>query len=883
LTAIVIIASLSYLIVLFAIAYWAERRARQGRSVVNNPYIYALSLAVYCTAWTYYGSVGRAATQGLDFILIYLGPTLMMPLWWFLTRKIIHICKVHHISNIADFISSRYGKSAWLGGIVTMVAVLGVIPYISLQLRAITNSFTILVEENLLAHNKTPSFFLNDYSFYIAISLAVFTIYFGTRNIETTEKNEGMVAGIAFESIFKLVAFLLAGVFVSFYLFDGFGDIFRQAGTRKDLESLFVLSADNSSDWFYMLLVSALAFVFLPRQFQMAVVENKESRHLDKALWLFPLYLLLINIFVLPIALGGRLLFEGQAVHADHYVLTIPMSQDQTLLTLVVYLGGFAAATSMIIVASLALSMMLTNNLLIPLAVRIPAFKQYYKQDLGRSVIMLRRMSIVLVLLLSYGYLHTLPARFALVSIGLVSFVAVAQFAPSFIGGIYWKNATKFGAKLSLLTGFGIWAYTLIFPTLIEAGLFSKTILSEGPWGIAWLHPQRLLGLDSLSPIAHVTFWSLSGNMTAYVLGSVFSVQSSKEHNQALLFVDVFEHSKSYEEVIAWKGKARKADLENLVANFLGQVRSKELFRQFELAQNGGLKNPAVASAKWVNFTEKVLAGAIGAASARIIVSTVVKEEEMSKEEVIALLKESQEIKKMNQELTQLDKQKNDFISTVTHEMRTPITSIRAFAEILHDHPDLDAEEKEQFLNTIIKETERMNRLIDQVLELERFESGKSQLHLQECDLNALLQEAYDTMKQVCKEKNIEVSLQLQADLPVLMADTDRLMQVLLNLLSNAVKFCDTEQGHIWLKTQRKLDELQVSITNNGQIIPQAMQGLIFDKFYQTEDQTVKKPKGSGLGLAICKRIIALHHGGIWVESSPEQPTTFHFTLPIHL
>ncbi len=692
-----------------------------------------------------------------------------------------------------------------------------------------------------------------------------------------------MVAGIAFESIFKLIAFLLAGVFVSFYMFDGFGDIFRQASQRLDLQALFTLNTENSSDWFYMLLVSALAFVFLPRQFQMAVVENKESRHLDKALWLFPLYLLLINIFVLPIALGGRLIFEGQAVHADHYVLTIPMSQDQTLLTLVVYLGGFAAATSMIIVASLALSLMLTNNLLIPLAVRIPSFRQYYSQDLGYSVIMLRRISIVLVLLLSYLYLHTLPARFALVSIGLVSFVAVAQFAPSFIGGIYWKNATKFGAKMSLLTGFGIWAYTLIFPTLIEAGLFSKTILTEGPWGLAWLRPQQLLGLDTLSPIAHATFWSFSGNILAYVLGSVFSVQSSKEHNQALLFVEVFEHSKSYEEVVAWKGKARREDLENLVGNFLGQVRSKELFRQFAMAQNGGLKNPAIASAKWVNFTEKVLAGAVGAASARIMVSTVVKEEEMSKEEVIALLKESQEIKKVNQELTKLDKQKDDFISTVTHEMRTPITSIRAFAEILHDHPDLDADDKEQFLHTIIKETERMNRLIDQVLELERFESGKSSLHLQEADLNALLQEAYHTMKQVCKEKNIQVTLSLQEPLPWVFLDTDRIMQVLLNLLSNAVKFCDTTQGHIALHTYRILDEVQVSISNNGQTIPSEMQGLIFDKFYQTEDQTVKKPKGSGLGLAICRRIVELHRGRIWVESSPERPTTFYFTLPIHL
>lgn len=342
----VICLSLAYLLLLFIIANWAEHRSLMKRSLVNNPYVYALSLAVYCTAWTFYGSVGRAAETGVDFLSVYIGPTLAVPLWWLVFRKIIRICKVQRITNIADFISARYGKNRALGVIVTILCLLGIIPYISIQLKAITSSFQILSGGT----TAVKSYFWVDQSFYIALALIVFAILFGTRKLEANERHEGLVAAIAFESLVKLFAFSVIGVFVTFGLFNGFGDIVARASAVPELRKVFVLSESQTESWFWHCFLAAIAILFLPRQFQVTVVENVDENHLRKAQWLFPLYLLIINIFVVPIALGGKLLFTTMNVKADNYLLEIPLHFKQQGLAFVTYLGGFSAATSMIIV-----------------------------------------------------------------------------------------------------------------------------------------------------------------------------------------------------------------------------------------------------------------------------------------------------------------------------------------------------------------------------------------------------------------------------------------------------------------------------------------------------------------------------------------------------
>ncbi|GAB4397175.1 MAG: ATP-binding protein [Microscillaceae bacterium] len=886
-----------YLLILFLIAYWGDRRARASQSLINNPWVYTLSLTVYCTAWTYYGSVGRAATSGLDFLTTYLGPTLLMPFWWMAMRKIIRICRAKHLTTIADFISSRYGKSSTLAVVVSLVSILAATPYIALQLKAISASFLVITQSGNL---QEPSL-VSDSAFYIMLALTLFTVLFGTRNIETTERHEGLVAAIAFESMVKLVAFLAIGLFVTYSLFGGLDDIFAQARQVPALQKHFTFQENNQeSEWFLMLLLSALAFMFLPRQFQVSVIENVSIRHLNQALWLFPLYLFLINLFVIPIAFAGHLHFGQQDVDADTYVLALPLFAGQHILAVFVYLGGFSAATSMIIVSTIALSVMLSNNLIMPVMVRIPMLKKSYAKNLVRFILYIRRLSIVLILHLAYVYYKLVAENTALVSIGLISFVGMAQFAPAMLGGIYWKSGNRIGALSGLLVGFSVWAYTLILPSAAAAGLMSDAFVREGLGGLTWLRPHAFLGLDSLSPISQAFFWSLLLNTLTYLFCSAYLGQSSTERHEAEVFVDIHKYYTAYDNTVIWKGTAHIRDLENLLINFLGKDRARQALEQFSSIYGKDWQKNPQADAYLIAYVERLLSGTIGVAAARTLIVSVVKEEEEIRiEEVFDILRESQELiqlnrelrekslaleqasqqlREANQQLQQADLQKNEFISTITHEMRTPITSIRAFSEILFDNDDLDIEEKKHFLSTIIKETNRMERLINQVLDLEKFESGRHKLKEESLDLNEIIREAADSVGQLLQEKQIQLHLKLAPLLPPVWGDRDRILQVVLNLLSNALKFC---QDSIEVQSVSQVDRVQIGVYDNGRGIKAELRDLIFEKFYQAEDQNIRKPKGSGLGLAICKKIVEYHRGKIWVESEPGHFARFIFELPI--
>ena len=471
---IIVVASFAYVGLLFAIAAYGDKRADAGRSLIANPYIYALSLAVYCTSWTFYGSVGRAATSGIGFLPIYLGPTLMAALWWLLLIKILRVSKANRITSIADFVASRYGKSQLLGGLVTVIAVVGIIPYIALQLKAISTSFAIILHYPGVAMPEKigSQLFIGDNTFYIAMMLAVFTILFGTRHLDATERHEGLVAAIAFESVVKLVAFLAVGLFFTYSMYDGFADIFRRASENPQLQGLLTMSSDTGTytSWASLTLLSMFAILFLPRQFQVAVVENVDERHLNKAIWLFPLYLLAINIFVLPVALGGLLRFPTSGVDADTFMLTLPIAEKQLWIALLAFIGGLSAATGMVIVETIALSTMVCNDLVMPLLLRTPGLRLAERQDLSRLLINIRRGAIVGILMLGYLYFYLAGEAYALVSIGLISFSAVAQFAPAIIGGLFWKGATRLGAIAGLSAGFAVWVYTLLLPSFAKSG-----------------------------------------------------------------------------------------------------------------------------------------------------------------------------------------------------------------------------------------------------------------------------------------------------------------------------------------------------------------------------------------------------------------------------
>lgn len=895
----ILFASVCYLGALFAIAYYGDKRADAGRSIISNPYVYTLSLAVYCTAWTFYGSVGRAVRSGPEFLAIYIGPTLMAALGWVVMRKILRISRIHRIASIADFIASRYGKSVALGGVVAVIAVLGVVPYISLQLKAISVSFLLLshYSEGAVAVGFGSLFFLKDTAFYVAVLLAVFAVLFGTRKPKVTERHEGLVAAIALESVVKLVAFLAIGFFVTYGLHDGVADLFSHAEHRPDLRDLFTLdmSAGASADWTVHVLLSMLAIVLLPRQFQMAVVENVDEAHLKKAMWLFPLYLLAINLFVLPVAFSGMIQFGGQAVDADTFVLRLPLVYGRHALALLVFVGGMSAATGMVIVETIALSTMISNNLVMPLLLHIPALRLGRHSDLGAWLVAVRHAAILLTVLLGYIYFRQTAEYYPLVAIGLVSFAAAAQFAPALLGGIFWKGGTKAGALSGLIAGFLVWLYTLVLPTMTDAGLLSSGFIREGPFGLHWLRPFHLFGLTGLDTISHGVFWSLLINTGAYIGVSLFSEQSVLEKNQAILFVDVFHFSQKAEDSAIWRGTARVPDLTSLLERFLGKARTQEALDAYVQKHHADRNRPLTADPGFVTHVEKVLTEVIGSASARVMVASVVTEESFGIEAVMDIVDETRQViihshelekatadlKAANERLQELDRLKDEFISTVTHELRTPLTAIQSIAEILREYPDTDKKEQGEFLEIMINEIHRLARLINQVLDFQKIEAGRMAWQVTALDLGGVIRHAVTATRQLVAEKDLRLTVALPEHTPEISGDRDQLVQVMVNLISNAVKFCDPHTGRIHIAMVHQDNILTVSVRDNGVGISEDAQSLIFEQFTQVSSAGRGRPQGSGLGLAITKRIVAFHGGTISVRSAPEQGTVFTVALPV--
>jgi Na+/proline symporter/nitrogen-specific signal transduction histidine kinase len=903
---VIVAASFAYLGLLFAIAYYGDKRADAGRSIIANPYIYALSLAVYCTAWTFYGSVGRAATTGIGFLPIYLGPTLMAALWWYVMLKIIRISKRNRITSIADFIASRYGKSQIVGGLVTVIVVIGIIPYIALQLKAISNTFLIILEYPQVAmpHKQSAPLFLGDNTFYIAMLLAAFTILFGTRHLDATERHEGMVAAIAFESLVKLLAFIAVGLFVTFWLYDGFGDIFSRAAQVPDLAPLLTLggAAGSYTTWASLMFLSMAAIMFLPRQWQVTVVENVDERHLAKAIWLFPLYLLAINIFVLPIAFGGLMHFPNGTVDADTFVLTLPIAENSPWLALFAFIGGLSAATGMVIVETIALSTMVCNDLVMPVLLRMKGLRLTARRDLSGLLLGIRRGAIVLILVLGYLYFNLAGEAYALVSIGLISFSAVAQFAPAIIGGIFWRGGTRTGALCGLGAGFLVWLYTLLLPSFAKSGWLPMSFLTQGLFGIELLKPQELFGLSGLDDITHCLFWSMLANIGCYVAISLAKRPSAAEHGQATVFVDALRQSGATAGPRLWRGSASVDELVALLGRFLGPERARDAFESYARMRGARSIESLTADASLVHHVESLLAGAIGSASARVMVSSVVAEEPLGLDEVMNIIDEasqvlaysrqleqksreleaaSAELRAANERLKELDRLKDDFISTVTHELRTPLTSIRAFSEILRDNPRLDEAQRTQFLGTVIKESERLTRLINQVLDLSKIESGNAEWHSSELDMREVVDDSVAAVSQMFRENGVELEVRMPQKLPSIVADRDRLMQVMLNLLSNAAKFCRRPGGRVSIALSRQDGFLRVDVTDNGSGISESDQEVIFEKFRQVGDTLTNRPQGTGLGLPICRQIINHFGGRLWVQSRPGAGATFSFTLPL--
>jgi len=891
----VLIVAFSYLALLFVIAAWGDRRAEQRRSLVNSPTVYALSIAVYCTAWTFYGSVGRAATTGLSFLLIYLGPTLAMLCGWMLIRKMIRIARAQRITSIADFISARYGKSGGLGALVALIAVIAIMPYIALQLKAITVSYAILTEypdQTLPA--LSLSGFLSDKAFWVSLVLAVFIILFGTRHLDASERHEGMVTAIAFESLVKLFAFLAVGFFATFVLYSGPHDLMASAaaelphlGQRFGLDQI----PGGALGWFGTLMLATLAFITLPRQFQVLVVENVNEQHLRRACWLFPLYLLLINLFVIPIALAG--LLGGSATgEPDNFVLTLPLAAGLQALPLLVFIGGLSAATSMMIVETIALSTMVSNQLVMPLLLRWRSLQLANRPDLSGWLLGIRRVAIILILILGYLYHALIGEAYSLVTIGLVSFAAAAQFAPALLLGLYWRGASRNGAAIGMIAGTLVWAWTLLIPGFALSGWLDVSFIEQGPLGIELLRPYALFGLEGWDIYTHSLFWSMLVNVGLLVGISLFSRQSHMEQTQAALFTNALRPEA--EQAPIWQGQASRYELFMLLSRYLGQPATRRLLG----GQQPEPGDDTAATPAMIAAAEQGLTGALGSATARILINSVVRGEALDMPSILSILDTTsqtleynrrleqksselaqigEELRSANERLRELDRLKDEFVAMVSHELRTPLTSIRAFAEILRDAEAMPIEKQQHFLEIIVRESERLSRLIEEILDLARLESGRMTLNPKRCDLVELVQQSVDAVTRLYEDRGVELTLKLpDAPCPVI-ADPDRLQQVLINLLDNASKFASDADSKVLLMLAPHKRHYRIRVEDNGPGIAEAEREKVFEKFHQIEQARNEegqpsgaRPRGTGLGLPISRGIISHLGGRLWVDD-PQQ------------
>jgi signal transduction histidine kinase len=692
------------------------------------------------------------------------------------------------------------------------------------------------------------------------------------------------------------------GAFVTFGLFDGAGDLFARARTLPQFERLVVVG--DLGQWASLVaagFLAMLAIILLPRQFQVAVVENVDEEHVKTATWLLPVYLLVINLFVPAIAFGGLLYLGDPAVDPDTFVLTVPLAAGQAGLTLLVFVGGLSAATGMVIVETIALSTMVCNDLVMPLLLRARALRLGERRDLSRLLLGIRRVAIVAILLLGYGYFRLAGEAYALVSIGLVSFAAVAQLAPALLGGMFWKGGTCAGALAALGAGFAVWLYTLLLPAFVRSGWLPGALLDEGPFGVALLRPTALLGVAGLDPYAHAVLWSMMANVGAYVGVSLATRQRTVEHGQATLFVDAFAHGAGGGGALFWRGGVPVEELRALLARFLGTERADEALEAY--ARERRLRSPAEAEpdADLVRFAETKLAGAIGGASAHAVVASVVRQAPPTMAEVMRILDETSqivrasreleaksrelaaayaELRTANERLKELDRMKDDFVSHVSHELRTPLTSIRSLSESLRDHPELDAAVRGRFLGVIVQEAERLTRLVNQVLDLARLEAGRAEWRAGDVDPREVVDHAVAATSRLLEERGATLEVLVAPGVPTVRADHDRLVQVVVNLLSNAAKFCPDRGGRVRVAVTAPGGAVRVAVTDNGPGVAPADQEVVFEKFRQVGDTLTGKPRGTGLGLPISREIVRHFGGRLWVESEAGRGATFTFQLP---
>ncbi|MEM6897087.1 MAG: ATP-binding protein, partial [Pseudomonadota bacterium] len=702
------------------------------------------------------------------------------------------------------------------------------------------------------------------------------------------ERHHGVVMAIAVEAVVKLVALIAVGAFVVWGLGGGVADIAAriEASPISDWQV-------SQSRWLGITFLSAAAFLCLPRMFHVLVVENADERHLGTASWAFPTYLLLMSLFVVPIAVMGlELLPEGS--NPDLFVLTLPLSQGQGGLALLSFLGGFSSATGMVIVAAIALATMVSNHIVMPIWLRAQTDQASVTGDVRYVLILSRRLAIISVLFLGYLYYYLSGGGAALAAIGLISFVGVAQALPAMLGGLFWRGATRHGAAAGLILGASVWIYTLFLPSFGAGAVLSEAVFQEGPWGAAWLRPYALFGIEGLDPVVHAVLWSMLLNASAFVLVSLATFPTPLERLQGAQFVNIFDMSR---EARGWQFRpVESEDLLIMAQRILGGTEAQRLFQSEAAAQGkaGYLPDP---TPEFLVLLERELAGSVGAATAHAMMGQIVGRVSVTVEDLMAVADETaqmmeyssqleaksneqartaRQLRRANEQLTALSEQKDAFLSQISHELRTPMTSIRAFSEILQESA-ISSEERQKYAGVIFEETIRLTRLLDDLLDLSVLENGQVALEIESATLGDLVDRAV-AASTVGERLQVRKPRQ-NADL-TLETDIGRLSQVFINLIRNAEKYCDAESPRLAIRARQSEGLLHVDFIDNGTGIAEAERDVIFEKFSRLTDQ--QRAGGAGLGLAICREIMTNLKGSI--SYLPGQGgAAFRVSLPLRL
>jgi len=887
---ILVLACLTYVAILFLVAFVAERRASRGmQGFLRSPLVYTLSLSIYCTSWTFYGAVGYAARSGLEFLTIYLGPTLVFVGWWWVLRKLVRIGRQQRVTSIADLISSRYGKSNTLGVIATVIAVVAATPYIALQLQSVTLSFGAFASGTPEGWGMSgPA----STGLWVAAGLALFTILFGTRNLDANEQHHGIVMAIAVEAVVKLVALLAVGVFVVWGLADGPADILA----KIDASAMATWTLQPGR-WTGLICLSAAAVICLPRMFQVMVVENADEAHMARASWAFPAYLFAMSLFIVPIAVTGLERLPAGS-NPDMFVLTLPLAEGQGALAMLAFLGGFSSATSMVIVESIALATMMSNHVVMPVWLRLLP-RSAARGDLRWVVLLARRLCIGAVLALGYAYFRLSGGSGELATIGLIAFAGVAQVLPAVLGGIFWRGATKAGAAAGMTLGFAVWAYALFLPSFGPDAVISADVFADGPWGIGWLRPQALFAVEGMDPLIHAVFWSMSLNTAAFLIGSILTFPDPVERMQGVAFVNAFD-DEAQTGPLGWtRGQAEPEALLMMAQRILGDDAALSFF-EVESAAQGKQGYLPDATPGFLAALERRLAGSVGAATAHAMISQLFGRATVTVEDLMAVANETAQImeyssrletqqdelsrtarqlREVNERLTQLSLQKDSFLSQISHELRTPMTSIRAFSEILSDG-DLPADRVAGYGRIIHDESIRLTRLLDDLLNLTVLENGSVQLTLGLANLGQMIDRALAASSHTRPERSFDIQRRMGSEEIFLTTDADRLVQVFINLISNARKYCDSADPILRIAVRQKGGRVSIDFIDNGAGIPREAQAVVFEKFARLPDD--KGAGGAGLGLAICREVMA-NLGGTITYLPGQRGAAFRVTLPLRL